>query len=173
MWVLRAYQMYINRKERCTLWCNSPVTYRSDRSVLLSSTSESLNELLAKWFVRMVRLSSCLCPAICFRADCQWAVFPPRLNMQKRVSRCFVTVCAKCWTWPWVVPAQFIEQSKETDCPNMMTGRDLLLWVSVSTYLLNKAVGGHFLKLKQWLHRVLVTLFFLMLYIWYNYWRSI
>ncbi|EDM03010.1 rCG61659 [Rattus norvegicus] len=47
----------------------------------------------------MVRLSSCLCPAICFRADCQRAVselFPPRLNMQKRVSRCFVTVCAKC-----------------------------------------------------------------------------
>lgn len=99
MWVLRAYLRCTLIGKKGALWCNSPFTYRSDRSVLLSSTSESLNELLAKWFVRMVRLSSCLCPAICFRADCQRAVselFPPRLNMQKRVSRCFVTVCAKC-----------------------------------------------------------------------------
>lgn len=59
--------------------------------------------------------------------------------------------------------AQLIEQSKET--LRNMTGRDLFLCVSIPTYLLNKTVGRHFLKLKQELHRVLVTLFFLMLYI--------
>lgn len=58
---LRAYlRCKLIEKKGALSDVNSPVTYHSDRSILLSSTSESLNELLAKWFVRMVRLSSCL-----------------------------------------------------------------------------------------------------------------
>ena len=57
-----------------------------------------------KWFI-VSRLSSSHCSATYLRVHCQGAVselFPPRRDKEK-ASCCFTTVCAKCWTWPWVL----------------------------------------------------------------------